>query len=383
VIRDPAVSRLHAELSLVSGGVQLADLGSRNGVFYLGQRVQRITLGLGTRVRLANVDVAIDPASAPSDPVRDRCNYGKLFGTSPALRRLVDTLVRLESSLASVLIEGESGTGKELVARAIHEHSAVARGPFVVLNCGGLDRNLARAELFGARRGAYTGAVDSRVGAFEEADGGSLFLDEIGELPLDVQPVLLRALENQAVARVGDTRERPVRVRVLAATNRHLDEEVRTGRFREDLFYRLNVACIRVPSLRERRDDIEPLAHHFAEQLGSLALPPELLATIRRRLWPGNVRELKNAVQAYLALGVLSPSRPIGAGDLSQALRGSIGVGQPYEPQKRRLLEEFTRTYLELLLEQTGGNQSEAARISGLDRSHLNKTLARIKGSRD
>jgi DNA-binding NtrC family response regulator len=284
-------------------------------------------------------------------------------------------LSRLEDSLVNVLIEGESGTGKEVVARAIHEHSAVARGPFVAINCGALDRTLVRSELFGHRRGAFTTAVEGRIGAFELAAGGTLFLDEIGELPLDVQPVLLRALESETVVRVGECIERPVKARLLAATNRDLAVDVRERRFREDLYYRLMVVKLHIPPLRQRIEDVVGLAEHFATELQLGKLSSEVLSQLCERRWLGNVRELRNALKAFAALGVLPGAEESDAGVLEAALTSAVDVTRPYEECKRELVEAFRRVFVQRLLERTSGNQSEAARLSGLERSYLNKVV--------
>ena len=305
----------------------------------------------------------------------EQTSYGRLHGVSAAMRRLFAVLTRLEHSLVNVLIEGESGTGKEVVARAIHEHASIARGPFVAVNCGALDRSLVRSELFGHRRGAFTSAVEGRAGAFELADGGTLFLDEIGELPLDIQPVLLRALESEAVVRVGESIERPVKVRLIAATNRELSVDVKERRFREDLYYRLVVVKLRIPPLRERIEDVIALAQHFASELDLGRLSPEVLDQLCGRPWYGNVRELRNSLKAFAALGVLPSVTTSDAGLLEAALMNTIDATRPYDECKREFLEVFRKIYVERLLERTSGNQSEAARLSGLQRSYLNKVV--------
>jgi DNA-binding NtrC family response regulator len=237
---------------------------------------------------------------------------------------------------------------------------------------------LARSELFGHARGSFTGATENRAGAFEAAANGTLFLDEIGELPLDVQPVLLRALELGVVQRVGETVERPIRVRLMAATNRKLDELVKSGKFREDLYYRLLVVQVELPPLRARAADIPALVRRFASELGVHSIDDEVIAELTTRPWPGNVRELKNAVRAYLALGSVVPATTAANPGLDEALRESIDLSRPYSELKERVLERFQSLYLELLLARTGGNQSEAARVSGLDRSYLNRVLKRL-----
>ncbi len=308
--------------------------------------------------------------------VRQMDSYGVIHGRSPQMRDLFATLARLEASLTTVLIEGESGSGKELVARALHERSRVADGPFVAVNCGALDRTLARSELFGHRRGAFTGAVDTHIGAFEAAAQGTVFLDEIGDLPMDVQPTLLRALQNRAIVRVGDSAERPVCVRVIAATHRNLAHEVLEGRFREDLYFRLAVVKLRVPPLRERPADIEHLAQHFAAEQGLEPLSRTVLEALTARRWQGNVRELQNAVEHYAALGkVPLPESSVTVTKLEQTLEAAVDITRPYTEQKRELLACFQRTYFRQLIALTAGNQTDAARIAGIERSYLSKLV--------
>ena len=383
VIEDSTVSRLHAELSLTPEGVAVRDLGSRNGTFVYGQRIEQAVLSLGTPLQLGRAVVHIDPEPLePVSPLADGVTqYGALHGGSRAMRHLFAILTRLEGSRVNVLIEGETGTGKDLVARALHERSPLASGPFVVVNCAALDRNLVRSELFGHRRGAFTGAIDDHGGVFQAASGGSLFLDEIGELPLEVQPILLRALESGAITRMGEAKERKIDVRVIAATHRHLEQEVAERRFREDLFYRLSVVRVKMPALRDHVEDIEGLAEHFARTQGLPALPAQVLGQLRARSWRGNVRELRSAVAAYAALGTLPEAHHLQGTPLEVLVRGAIDLSQPYAEQKEQLLEAFTRTYVQLLLAATGDNRSEAARISGLERSYLNKLANRLNGS--
>jgi two-component system nitrogen regulation response regulator GlnG len=380
VLSDATVSRRHAKLWLVPEGIKVTDLGSCNGTYYLGQRLGELTIQLGSRIRVGAVELALDPSAAALDDLpRNRLEaYGPLHGISSKMRELFAVLQRLEASLVTVLIEGESGTGKELVARALHERSLVQRGPFVAVNCGALDRALVRSELFGYARGAFTGATEARAGAFEAAAHGTLLLDEIGELPLDVQPVLLRALENGAVARVGESQERGVRVRVVAATHRDLLQLVREGRFREDLYYRLAVVKLKLPPLRERSADIELLARQFAQDLGCTELPQHVLEELATRNWPGNLRELKNALRAFLAIGTLTPERrEASPSPFAGAVTEYIDFERPYAELKEQLLEAFRRQYVEQLLNHTGGNQSAAARISGLERSYFSKIVRR------
>lgn len=380
LINAPTVSRAHAELELVPEGVAIRDLGSRNGVFYLGQRIERATLSLGAQIKLGSATVALlpDTDSLLAGGDYEGTEYRGVHGTSASMRRLFAVLTRLEGSLTTVLIEGESGVGKEVIARAVHAGSRVDHGPLVVLNCGAIPRDLVASELFGHKKGAFTGATEGRRGAFQSADGGTLFLDEVGELPVEVQPMLLRALETGEVRPVGADRVETVRVRVLAATNRDLGEEVRTGRFREDLFYRLAVVRITVPPLRARPEDIALLAQGFAAQLGTEQLPPAILEQLKARPWPGNARELRNAVQAYAALGVLpEATRPRGA-LVDLALEEAVDVHRPYAQQKDELVDRFSRKYVEAMLAHTGGNQTLAARLAGLDRTYFGRLLSKL-----
>jgi DNA-binding NtrC family response regulator len=379
VIHEPTVSRKHLSLELCPEGVAVTDLESRNGTFYLGQRVSKITLSLGTRIRVggtASIVIDADDESLRSAAVYAEDEYRGMVGRSLVMRRLFALLARLEGSLVSVLVTGESGAGKELVAHALHSGSPVANGPSVVVNCGAIPRDLVASELFGHKRGAFTGAVENRKGAFENADGGTLFLDEIGELPLDLQPVLLRALEMGEVRPVGGEPRR-VRVRVVAATNRDLADAVKLGRFREDLFYRLAVVRIHVPPLRERVEDVDLLARRFAVAIGVPRIPDDVLGQLQARSYPGNVRELRNVVQAWAALGALPEPERMLANELERVLADLVDVNRPYPDQKEHVAEVFTRVYLQALIAHTGGNQTQAARLAGLDRSYLGKLLVK------
>jgi len=378
VIDDRAVSRSHVELELVPQGVAVRDLGSRNGTYFGAHRVEKMVLALGSKLRIgrATVDIEVDRATleAPVEMVGDR--YLGMLGRSPSMRQMFGLLERLRGSEISVLIEGESGVGKELVARAIHQGSRLADGPFFALNCGALTRDLVGSELFGHQRGAFTGANTARKGAFLAAEGGTLFLDEIGELPLEVQPALLRALEVGEIRAVGSDQPRIVKTRVLAATHRDLARDVAAGRFRQDLYYRLAVVKLRVPSLAERPEDIALLAEHFASELGSKPLPAEVLEALRQRAWPGNVRELRNTVHAYCVLGLL-PSEVGRGGTEEPSVDRFAAIPAPYAELKDALLARFTRAYVSALMIRAGGNQTLAAKMAGMDRSYLGRLLAK------
>jgi DNA-binding NtrC family response regulator len=381
VIDNRTVSRTHVELQLVPEGVAVRDLGSRNGTYYLGQRVEGMVLGVGGRIVLGgDVPIAIEPDSAALThlPTFEGHEYHGMVGASQAMRHLFGMLARLEGSLVTVLVEGESGVGKEMIASALHARSRVSQGPFVAVNCGAIARELVASELFGHKRGAFTGAVEARRGAFDAANGGTLFLDELGELPPEVQPMLLRALETGEVRPVGEDQSHHVKVRLVAATNRDLEARVAQGQFREDLFYRLAVVRLRVPPLRDRPEDIEPLARRFASAEGIAELPREVVDALRTRPLPGNVRELRNLVQAYGALGALpSATRP--ANELRRdVLRQAVDLTKPFQAQRDAIAEEFTRLYLEQLLAHTGGNQTLAAQLAGMDRTYLGRLLSKL-----
>jgi DNA-binding NtrC family response regulator len=377
IINDESVSRRHLQLALTNDEIEILDLGSRNGTFYQGQRVGRLTLNREATITLGRVRVSVSPQlNSVSQIDADVIQYGSVIGNSQPMQQLFSTLKELENSTVPVVIQGESGTGRELLARTIHEHSPVRQGPFVVVNCGAIDRNSARSELLGTGMGASPGG---RAGAFEAAAGGTLLLDEIGELSPDIQPLLLQILESEKVVRIGETLEQSVSVRVIASTSLSLTQAVSEGRFRSDLLYRLNVVVLHVPPLRTRDKDVGILARHFASQCGIVRLPVPVVEQLEQHKWPGNVRELLNIIRGFAAIGEL-PQAPIqGDEQLAEMLRRVLDVEQPYQVQKDHILNQFIDVYLSMLLERTHGNQSEAARVSGIDRAHLNKMIAKLR----
>ena len=312
---------------------------------------------------------------------------GALVGESAAMVQLLALLERVAASEIDVLVRGESGTGKEVVARELVRRSARAARPFVVVDCGALSPSLVESELFGHVRYAFTGAERDRQGAFEAANGGTLLLDEVGELPLDLQPKLLRALEAREVRRVGETHARRIDVRMVAATHRDLEALVASGRFREDLYYRLAKVTLDVPPLRARRGDIDRLVRRLvgSEDLVERLFPPPVLAAMAAHPWPGNVRELRNYVERSLVLEQAPPlsSRPPGdpAGDAEGAVRLPVDRDVPFRVAKERAVEAFERAYLAPLLESCGGNVSKAARVARMDRMYLHQ-LAEKHGFR-
>jgi DNA-binding NtrC family response regulator len=306
---------------------------------------------------------------------------GEMVGQSPPVEALLESVRRIGASSASrVLLLGESGTGKALVARAIHARGARARGPFVEVNCASLPEHLIEAELFGAEKGSYTGADQKRVGLVTLADGGTLFLDEVGELPLPLQAKLLHFLEDGSYRPIGSARSLAADARVIAATNRDLDAEVRSGAFREDLFYRLNVVQLRLPALRERGGDVLLLARHFAARYGRdercapVQFTPEAEAVLLAHRWPGNVRELRNLVER---LTILGPGRRIGPADLPPEMR----TAPPPAAAGRSIGAELAETEKQLLekaLKDAGGHRGRAAEILGISRHALKRRLQRL-----
>ena len=301
---------------------------------------------------------------------------------------LFELLERAAGCDATVLIEGETGTGKEVSAHAVHEHSARAKAPFIVVDCGAIPGQLLESELFGYERGAFTGAVAARAGAFEAADGGTIFLDEIGELSVDLQPKILRALESRKIKRVGSNDYQPIDVRVVAATNRNLREEVAAKRFRSDLYYRLAVLQIKLPSLRERKSDLPALVDDVLVQLGVADAPtadplrtPEFIAMLTRYRWPGNVRQLRNYVERRVALGELiappgSESLPPAPGSDRPSPRPPlIAFDLPLRMAREQWNNAFEAGYLAGLLVRHGDNVAAAARAAGVNRVHFYRLL--------
>ncbi len=377
VLTDPGVSRHHFDVIVDAGGIQLRDPGSKNGTFLGGLKVVDCELAEGAMLKAGGTLLQIAATLADS-PERKR--FDDLLGASPKMQEIYGLIERVAPTNATVLIVGETGSGKELCAQALHRHSG-RKGPFAVCDLGGVTRSLIESELFGHEKGAFTGAVQSRDGAFVAAHGGTLFIDEIGELETDMQPRLLRALQERQVKPVGSSRYRDFDVRVIAATNRDLTDEVRQGRFRQDLFHRLAVVRIRLPPLRERKEDLPLLVRHFIAEFAvdgrAVTVPSATLALLAAYDWPGNVRELQNTVERALAL------LPPGATELGPDLLGlelAPGIAPvvdegDFQTAKERLISTWERAYLEKLLRAAGGNVSEAARQGGIARIYLHRLL--------
>ncbi|MDP9150393.1 MAG: sigma 54-interacting transcriptional regulator [Myxococcota bacterium] len=384
VLHDDTVSREHCEIESIGEGVRVRDRGSTNGVFASGMRIFDVILTGAQTLTLGATKLALTPLEETVDRLQaSTARFGDVIGASPRARELFADLERIAATELTLLIEGETGTGKDVVAESVHRASARGDGPFIVFDCGAVASNLAESELFGHERGAFTGAVSARPGVFEAARGGTVFLDEIGELPKELQPKLLRVLEKREVRRLGSMKTLPVEVRIIAATNRNLHLEVERGTFRQDLYFRLAAAHVCVPPLRERMSDLPLLVEHFL----SLEVPPrhidevrpEVWELLRAHRWPGNVRELRNAVQRLLvtpdrimqgdpaANATLSPS----AADESSRNKALL----PLRVARREASDAFERGYLMAALSNAGGNISKASRLAEVSRQMLSKLM--------
>ena len=389
-LTDPRVSRRHVELRRGEQGVHVADLGSKNGTFLGQARITDAIVTPGASIRIGGTLLRIRSDLLVTLPPSERTRFGRLIGVSRAMRELFALLELAARSEATVLIQGESGTGKELAARELHDHSTRASRPFVIVDCSAIPRELAESTLFGHVKGAFTGAQSQRDGAFVAAHGGTIFLDEIGELPLELQAKLLRVLESRTVQAVGADVARTVDVRVVAATHRDLAAAVRAERFRFDLFYRLAVVQIHLPPLRERPDDVKALVTAFCEERGvAPRFDVPSFAALLQHDWPGNARELRNALERAW---VYSGGRPASAEELrfdlglslatAPVARGAepapvVDTRLTYKEAKERYLAQFDASYLGSLFRECDGNISETARRAELTRRHTRALLRR------
>ena len=384
VLDDTTISAKHFEINLTRAGHVITDLKSTNGTRLNGVKVLQAVLQPGSAVDVGKTRILFDLLDdAEQVMLYPENEFQGLLGESVRMREIFMVLDQVAGTEGTVLIQGETGTGKELVAQAIHNHSPRRERPLMVLDCGAVSKSLLESELFGHTRGAFTGAASERAGAFEAARGGTIFLDEIGEMDLDLQPKLLRVIESRQVKRLGSNSFTPVDIRLVAATNRDLEQEVTMGRFREDLFYRLAVVPVRIPPLRERKEDIPLLATRFYAALTNnpeAELPGELLGRFRDYHWPGNVRELKNMVERYTFM----PSTPLSAllryrpprEDQQEDLLGRLlSENLPYSQLKEKLAEMFEKKYILKILNESGGNVSAASRAAGMTRRHLQRLM--------
>jgi two-component system response regulator GlrR len=421
IIADQTVSRVHAEIEPRDEGIWVRDLNSRNGTFVEGVRVESACVLHGFTIRIGATSILVNYANAEHKRVESWPSerFGPLLGRSQVMRELFATLARLAPLESCIMIAGDTGTGKELVARAIHQASLRANGPFVVVDCATLSESLIEAELFGHAKGAFTGAHMNRAGAIESADGGTVFLDEIGELPIGMQPKLLRVLESSSVRRIGESKHRTVNVRFVTATHRDLLSMVNRGEFREDLYFRLAVLPVRVPRLRERVEDIDLLLTHFSEGTPDW-LRPSVLRALEARPWRGNVRELRNFAERARAIGAAEaltlsmdpvperepvtavlafppelglghrapppqPPSPVAPDELPTPVppRPPSNLPPSFAQTFRAFREEWIgqgeRAFLRVLLERHQNNVAAAAKEAGIDRTYMYRLMRKYR----
>jgi transcriptional regulator with GAF, ATPase, and Fis domain len=377
-VNDPFVSARHLRIEARGARWLLVDLGSTNGTFIAGARVARAELPLGATIGLGDAELVLEPREAPRAPLAE--SFEGMVSRDPGMRALFELIERVGPSDAAVTILGETGTGKELVARALHARSERRDAPFIPVNCSAIAETLIESELFGHEKGAFSGAERMRRGAFEEADRGTIFLDEIGELPLDLQPKLLRVLELGEVKRVGASRPIQVNVRIVAATHRDLRAQVRVGKFREDLFYRLCVVPVTVPPLRRRPVDVRLLAQEFlagaAPRGLELRWTDEALQKLEGYDWPGNVRQLRNVVRRALLFrgeGKRIPAASVTFED-TRAAPGDLGDDDVLCVRGLRL-EEIEREAIRLSLRRNRGKRAAVVKELGIAKSTVMKRI--------
>ena len=394
VVSDKAVSGCHFEIVTTEDGHILRDHGSTNGTYYQDCRVREIFLKPNVVVRAGTSRFQFQTLEGTVQiPLSERERFDELIGASVAMREIFATLERVAPSELTVLISGETGTGKELVARAIHRYSRRSDKPYVTQDCSAIPRDLIESTLFGHEKGSFTGAVGQHRGCFEQAHTGTIFLDEIGELDLGLQPKLLRVLENREIKRVGGDRSIDVDVRVVAATNRDLRAMINEGTFREDLYFRLSVISVELPPLRERKDDVPVLVRAFLDEVSerwfagedrTFEVTDEAMARLRTHPWPGNVRELRNTVERAASL---ADGPVLGPADFRVQARATTAVpssavaqvpqGLPFKDAKQKVVDQFEIAFLSAMLEKHKGNITRSAQEAGLTRYHLRELLKR------
>ena len=387
---DRTASRHHFELQYTERGYLLVDLNSTNGTWLDGRQVERAYLQPGCRIQAGQTTLLFSPVDEEVKIEPDAAGQlGRMVGQSPAMRQVFGLIKKIAPMDVSVIVQGETGTGKELVARALHELSPRRDGPLVVLDCGAIPPNLIESELFGHEKGAFTGAVTARPGAFERAHGGTIFLDELGELRLDLQPRLLRVLESREVRRVGGNDVMEVDVRVVAATHRDLVKEVQAGTFREDLYFRLSVINVQLPALRERREDVPLILRRALEdpelvaRAGRKRFTPAARSRLVSYAWPGNVRELMNVVSHVITF---AEGEDIDLHHLPERVQGTMKESPvpfnehlTFKDAKEQLLHHFEREYVGQLLKRCEGNLSRAARESGMHRKSIERLVKKYQ----
>lgn len=415
VLHDKRVSSTHCEIEVEEQGFVLRDLGSTNGTFFSGARVREIFLKPDMSFVVGNTTLRFQTLNDIVEiPLSQWDHFGDVIGASLPMREIFAIMEKVAPSDLTVLIEGETGTGKERLARSIHKMSKRSEGAYVVLDCSAIPKDLAESMVFGHEKGAFTGAVSQHKGAFEQADHGTIFLDEVGELELALQPKLLRVLENRELKRVGGDRTIHVDVRVIAATNRDLREMVAQGTFREDLFFRLSVIQAKLPPLRARKDDLILLVDHLLDalrdrrpELAPFSLSSDAMRAINDHDWPGNVRELKNVLERAVSLADTStierpdlqlsgsPPRSWGVsparlrprtpeppsdttysgGDATRRLDVEVDTEASFKEAKQRIIDRFEAIFLRAVMRRYEGNISKASREVGLTRYHLRELL--------
>ena len=409
ILEDDTVSRHHCRIVQEDDTYVIIDLDSTNGTHINGVRIREAYLSANMIVSVGNTEIQFRPVDeqVPVEPSKAE-RLGNIVGRSVAMREIFDILEKIAPTAATVVLEGETGTGKEIVAQTIHQMSPRSDEPFIVFDCGAVPDSLIESELFGHEKGSFTGAVMTRKGLFEMAEGGTIFLDELGELALDLQPKLLRVLEQREVRRVGSNQPIPINVRVIAATNRGLEEAVRDGRFREDLFYRLSVVRIFLPALRERSEDIPLLIDHFLETMDCNIDPdgnprlhgiaPDALDALCAYPWPGNVRELANIIERACSFAETQMLQrrdlPDYITDVDATVPGLFGEppitdewtdlpskrelqDAPFKQAKEKWISSFERDYLAELLDRHGGNISGASREADIDRKYFRQLMTK------
>ena len=422
-LKDDTVSRYHCRILQDDHHTMLVDLGSTNGTHINGVRVKEAFLSPGMTIAVGNTQMRYHPVTEQIQVTPSQQEiFGDIVGRSVKMREIFGIIEKIAPTSATVVIEGETGTGKEVVARTLHKMSTRKDGPFVVFDCGAVPESLIESELFGHEKGSFTGAVMSRKGLFEMAQGGTIFLDELGELALDIQPKLLRVLEQREVRRVGSNTSIPINVRVIAATNRTLEEEVQRGRFRQDLFYRLSVVRLFLPQLSDRKEDIPLLVHYFLHNLSfnrrhddpsrkriEQIEKPALDALVAYS-WPGNVRELVNVIERSCSM---SDDACIRLNDLPPYIANPTGItpgqrsspllltpphlfndeephkrwselpdrqdlqGMPFKDAKEEWITYFEQDYISEILMRHGGNISKASREADIDRKYFRKLMVK------
>ena len=405
MLSDKAVSGTHFEIVASESGFLLRDLDSTNGIFCGDLRVREVWLRPPTFLRVGQTEMRFEPVQGIVEiDLSKQERFHELVGKSLRMREVFAILEKAAATDLTVLVCGETGTGKELVARALHQSSTRKSGALVVQDCGAIPKDLIESTLFGHERGAFTGATERHKGSFEQADGGTIFLDEIGELDISLQPKLLRVLESREIKRVGGDRTIPVNVRVVAATNRDLRQMVSEGTFREDLYYRLSVVQVDLPPLRERPEDVplmvDQILNILTQRQGSIqgrafTVESSAMSRLQAYHWPGNVRELRNVIEraASLADGstltvddlVPNLQRVPVEGAVFGRAEQFVEEGLPFKEAKQRIIDAFEASYLRALLERHNGNITRSAQAAGLTRYHLRELAKRfgIRGTAD